>query len=198
MRRGSEDFFHLRRDISFSSGTTYHKTIFTKHSRRSFEIIHPRCKLSGTVNTTCKEPMTRRGHSLTWENNKLQSLLPGPSPSHIERHLRVWAFYSLQACYAFSSLLAHYSLQYDKVRYWKWLFMENYLDCNILRAIETAEIVAEALPNTPVLPVWLRFGSFFLESFFKVNYIFSRRTQFWERVRPSDQSQMYQFLRKVW
>ena len=33
--------------------------------------------------------------------------------------------------------------------------MENQLDCDISRAIETAEIVAEALPNTPVLPVKL-------------------------------------------
>ena len=35
---------------------------------------------------------------------------------------------------------------------------ENVSVCDICRAIETAEIVAEALPNTPVLPVWLRNG----------------------------------------
>ena len=33
------------------------------------------------------------------------------------------------------------------------------------RAIETAEIVAEALPNTPVLPVWLRNGQILFWNF---------------------------------
>ena len=61
----------------------------------------------------------------------------------------------LQAGYTFSSLLAYHPLKHDKVvdHHHAMLKKTHILVCDICRAIETAEIVAAALPNIPVLPV---------------------------------------------
>ena len=158
--RGGEEFFPLQPDICFSSGAALYIlspkctffawcNSFNLHFQ-AWSIQPPRDQWQGAIThwfgktTSCCHSCQVLNRNPSWNKSRITSeivflsiIIAGsqrflfPTPTLLTQ---TWQGNWQSACDVGTK--------------------ENFLVCDICRAIETAEIVAEALPNTPVLPVW--------------------------------------------